>query len=489
MRHFNWSNDVKHSKILAQPIGSIARAARSDLRGLVLMGALGASGAAFAQTAATDDSLTWHGITLYGVVDIGLQYDDHGAPFSDYHPAGSADLVQKYSRQSVFGATPSNLSQSKIGLKGAEPLVGDWQAVFKLETYFNPQSGDLSDAQKSQVLNNGVAVGSQTMNLNSSVAGQVFQTSYLGLSSPVYGTVTFGRQTTPLTDAMTKADPNGGSQAFSLIGLSGTYMGGGDTEDKRVDNSLKYTVSVADMMRIAAMFKFNNSNGANNTLRQLDIGGDFAGLSVDAVYSKVNDAISNATLSATQVTDLPTQPLTVGLPAGAFAVTNSLSGTISDNTAYALVGTYTISTLKFFLGYEHIQYANPTHPINPGFTDIGGYNEAYTNNDAYPVDKVLQVYWAGAKYTVIPNLDLTLAYYGYHQNAYGTGADAGCTTNAHGSCSGYFESFSFDGVYTINKHFDVYAGAIYSAVYNGVAAGYEYQRNNINPTIGVRFTF
>jgi len=30
---------------------------------------------------------------------------------------------------------------------------------------------------------------------------------------------------------------------------------------------------------------------------------------------------------------------------------------------------------------------------------------------------------------------------------------------------------------------------MYSAVYDGVANGYLYQRNNINPTIGVRFKF
>src|ERR1700733_306797 len=52
----------------------------------------------YAQNAAPppkdDDSLTYHGITLYGIVDIGLQFQTHGAPISDYYPAGSADIVQ-----------------------------------------------------------------------------------------------------------------------------------------------------------------------------------------------------------------------------------------------------------------------------------------------------------------------------------------------------------------------------------------------------------
>ena len=29
-----------------------------------------------------DDSLTWHGITLYGVIDLGVQFDTHSAPFT-----------------------------------------------------------------------------------------------------------------------------------------------------------------------------------------------------------------------------------------------------------------------------------------------------------------------------------------------------------------------------------------------------------------------
>jgi len=50
-----------------------------------------------------DDSLTWHGITLYGVVDIGLQYDTHSAPFTPYRPAASGNIVRQNSRQSVTG--------------------------------------------------------------------------------------------------------------------------------------------------------------------------------------------------------------------------------------------------------------------------------------------------------------------------------------------------------------------------------------------------
>ncbi len=427
-----------------------------------------------------NDSLTWNGITLYGLIDIGLQYDTHSAPFSDYHPAGSSNIVQKYSRQSAFGATPSNMGQSRIGLQGDEPIVGDWSAVFRVETFFNPQSGEISDAEKSMVLNNGKSAAQQGVNLDSSVAGQAFETLYAGVSSKTYGSFTFGRQLTLLGDGINKYDPNYGSQAFSLIGMSGTYAGGGDTEDKRVDNSLKYYGTYMGLVHFGAMYKFNNSNGGANSLTQADIGAEYAGASLDAYYAKAKSAISLSPLSATQVGELPTL---------GYAISNSLSGTISDNTTFSVMGFYKFDPFKFLFGYEHIKYANPANPLSAGFIDIGGYNVAFVNNNAFPNAKVLDVYWAGVRYTVIPHLDLTGAYYGYHQNAYGTGANAGCSTNVSGTCSGDYIDFSFDADYQLTKRFDVYAGAMYSGVRGGAANGYLYERTNINPTIGVRFKF
>jgi predicted porin len=136
----------------------------------------------------------------------------------------------------------------------------------------------------------------------------------------------------------------------------------------------------------------------------------------------------------------------------------------------------------------HIKYANPGNPLSAGFDDIGGYVLAFVTNDAYDEAKTVQVYWTGARCTVTSSLELTAAYYGYRQNAYGTGKQAGCSTSAHGTCSGSLEAFSFDADYHFNPHFDAYAGAMYSGVHDGAAAGYV-NSTNINPTIGVRYKF
>jgi predicted porin len=472
---------------------------KTSLTTAMLAAAVAAAGVAQAQTA-PDDSLTWHGITLYGIVDIGLQYENHGAPFGEYHPASSENIINKNGRQSVTGATSSNLSQSRVGLQGLEPIAGDWSAVFKLETFFNPSTGQISDALRDDTRNNGRGINAQSTDIDSSVAGQTFQTAYAGVSSKTFGTLTFGRQLTLLGDGVNKYDPNYGSQAFSLIGMSGTYAGGGDTEDKRTSSTLKYLVSFADVGRFGALYKFNNSNGGTDTAFQVDVGADFAGASIDAYYSKFKDAITVSSLSAAQVTDLPTQGVTLGLPANYFSVNNSLAATISDNTTFSLMGSYKVSVFKFLAGYEHIKYSNPSETLTPaplngvGFDNIGGYKLAYVNNAAFPEDKILSVYWAGIRYTALPGLDLVGAFYGYHQNTYGTAANnAKCGTtvapNTPATCSGHFDAFSFDAVYAFTKRFDGYAGAMYSAVYDGVANGYTQQRNNINPTIGVRFKF
>ena len=450
----------------------------------VLLGAVTAAVPALAQQKTGpgitgDDSLTWHGITLYGVVDIGLQYDTHSAPFTPYRPSASGNIVRNNSRQSVTGLTPSNMGQSRVGLQGIEALNDDWSAIFQIETFFNPQSGEVANSLQSLTTNNGRTTATQSVGVDGSSAGQAFQTAWVGFKSPRFGTITFGRQATFMLDGMIKYDPNYNASAFGLLGASNTYSGAGSQENNRLDSTAKYFVSFADVVHLGALYKFNGSNGSANTTLQANLGGEYAGASVDAYYSKENSAITATSLTAAQV---------AGLPALGYSVSNSLAATISDNTAYALMASYKFDPFKFFAGYEHIKYANPNTPLSAGYNDIGGYVLAFVTNTAYNNDKTVEVWWTGVRYTVIPNLDLTAAYYGYNQNAYGTGKQAACSTNAHSTCSGNFEAFSFDADYRFNKHFDAYLGAMYSGVKDGVASGYIYT-TNINPTVGVRYKF
>jgi predicted porin len=328
-------------------------------------------------------------------------------------------------------------------------------------------------------VNNGKSLTTQSIGVDGSSAGQAFQTAYAGLKSPLFGTLTFGRQLTLLSEGTIKYDPNYNATAFGLLGASNTYSGAGTSEGNRLDSMLKYSISFEDLVHAAALYKFNGSTGGANTAVQANVGAAYAGLSIDAYYSKLNGAVTASSLTAPQVTDLAKL---------GYSVTNSLAGTISDDTTYSLMGRYDFDPLKFFAGYMNIKYTNPKDPLSVGFNDIGGYVLAFVTNNAYNNSKTVQVYWTGIRYAVIDNLELTAAYYGYRQNAYGTGTQAGCSTSAHSTCSGSFEAFSFDADYHFNQHFDAYAGAMYSGVSDGAASGYIYS-TNINPTIGVRYKF
>jgi predicted porin len=425
-----------------------------------------------------DVSLTWHGITLYGVIDAGIQYDTHSAPFTPYRPAASGNIVRSNDYESPVGVTPSNMGQSRVGLQGTEHLVSDLSAVFQVESFFNPQSGQIADSLRSLSENNGKAVDQQNIGVDGSSAGQAFQTAFVGVQSTHFGALTFGRQVTLMSEGMIQYDPNFLATAFGVLGGSNTYAGAGSSETNRLDDTVQYLVKY-DAVHFGALYKFNESDGSASTAYQADFGGTFAGASLDAYYSKINDSITGSALTAPQV---------AALPAAGYSPSNSLAATVADVTSYAFMGSYHLDPVKFFAGYQHLKYNDPSTPLSAGYSDIGGYVLAVVTNNAYLEPKMVRVYWTGVRYTVLPGLDLTAAYYGVYQNAYGTKTLAGCTTTAHSQCSGNLQGISFDADYRFNVHFDAYVGAMYSAVHDGMASGYLYSAD-INPTIGVRFRF
>jgi predicted porin len=198
----------------------------------------------------------------------------------------------------------------------------------------------------------------------------------------------------------------------------------------------------------------------------------------------VKDAVGAASLSAAQVTDLPTL---------GYSVTNSVAGTISDNQTYSIMAMYDFGAPKLFAGYEHIQYANPRTPLEAGYVDEGGYILAFVNvqsggTSTFVKDKDVSIYWVGAKYAFTPRFDLTAAYYGLKQSSYATGANTGCSTNKAGNCSGTENVYSLLADLRLSKRFDAYAGAMYSAVSGGLSNGFLNTHTAV-PTIGVRFKF
>jgi predicted porin len=440
----------------------------------------------------TDDGVCWRGVCVYGNFDMGVGYQNHGAPLNNQSTVGVNYLISKQSNGSYFGVAPNALTSSFIGLRGKQEIADGLYAVFNLQAGFSPESGTNSNGIGSIVQNNGLGLAAQNSFADSSKAGQMFNNAaYAGISSPIWGTFTYGRQSALTSDAVVNYDPMGNSNAFSVIGFQGATGGGGDTENRIYDNSFEYRVNVGPVRLAVETQLRNGGNSGTGNAFEGDVGFDYLGFSFDALGSKIDDAISASTLSAAQVTAINA----AGLPQGL----GPISATISDNTAFMLVAKYTIGQFKLFGGYEHINFANPNNPLAAGAFIEGGYTAGVVNNTNFTTDKVLQVFWIGGKYAATRDLDLTLAYYHEEQNSFivgnGSNPTGSCNTAVSSGCSGQLDAVSFVADWRFAKHFDSYAGIMWSQVSNGLANGFLLATPGVNkvstyaPTVGMRYQF
>ncbi len=453
-----------------------------------------------AAAARADDSVSLNGITFYGTIDVGIAYDTHGVPNSPIGSVSSYSLIQKQSNHANFGVTENGLSQSKLGVKGAEDLGDGWTGLFKLEAGISPAGGSLTDGLKSLTNNNGYTVvgasahptaynGYNTAGADSSQSGQLFsRAAYVGISNDKFGTLTFGRQTTLETDMIGAYDPLYASYAYALIGFSGTASGSGSTEDARWNNAIKYLYSYGPA-RIAGMYSPSGTVSARNDAGEgADIGFDYAGLSIDGVYTHKKDEVSASPLTAATVATL----ITPGGANAGLSESNTLNGSVFDVTAYSAAAKYKLDQLTLLAGFEYIEERNPSSPLVNGVADIGGYT-LIVNNDSLPAHKDLTYLWAGARYNVTTKLEVAGGYYFLHQNNYsGTNAAdlKACSegNSLAGTCNGDEHVASVMVDYHFTKKFDIYGGVMYSHVVGSQENGFVHN-NNIAPSAGVRYSF
>jgi len=149
------------------------------------------------------------GVTLYGVVDVPIEYASNMAGTG----GGAANLVRM--------ASGGGLSGSRWGLRGVEDLGGGRQALFVLENGFGPDTGAVQQG------------------------GRLFgRQAFVGLSDASYGKLTFGRQYTAIFDALANFAPTRYATlwepAILQVGLNA-----------RSDNTVKYTGAFGGLTAIA----------------------------------------------------------------------------------------------------------------------------------------------------------------------------------------------------------------------------------------------
>jgi predicted porin len=474
------------------------------------------AGGAVASLAAGDGPLTFHGITLFGTVDAGLGWFSHGLTQSPYLYAMPA-IINKNANHSYFGMVPNGLSQTSVGIKGTEELLPGLSGVFMASTGINPQSGQLASGAASLMAINGT-IGRPTINNgDASRAGQAFNDQlYVGLSSKDFGQLTFGRHRSFAIEMAGAYDPAGGSYSLSYIGYTGTPLAGfGATEDARWDDSLKYRVEYGPV-HFGAMYKFVNGNGGSNVgnaytgattyvvnyathndAYQFNLGGKYGGFEADAVFGQFHQATQLSPLSAAQLAGASTFTNNFGAAQTTLGNNNgnTLVGTISDTTGAAIGAKYTWNQWKFFAGYSHVLYQNPTNSVGIGASaNQGGVIMSTVNNHPYANNpKTLQTFWTGFTYAYDAKTIIGFAYNHALQNTYTTVANTPSCSNPQQSlrnsaCSGNLDTVSLYVDYHFTKRFDIYAGMMVSNVSNGLASGYAYP-TNFAPLAGARYTF
>lgn len=467
-----------------------------------------------------DCSLTWHGITLYGAYDIGVGWVSHGLPENGVNYEGES-LVNRNGRSAQFLIAPNNLSQTGLGIRIKEEVLEDWFVLGNASTGINPQSGQLANMAATNTLNAGLPRASYSYAGDGARAGQAINDEfYGGASSTYYGSLTFGRQRSLGTDTMLAYDPAGGAYSFSFIGYNGLMAGGGDTQDTRWDDAIKYRVAYGPV-HFGAMYKFVDGSGGcysaaaawsaatctpeapHNSAYGFDFGGEYAHFSADVVVQRINQAISvvNPLLGPTS----PTQPYQSTLDSintnpingnNLIATNNTEYGIVTDNTAIMLAAKYAWDPLKFFLGYEHIRQTNPANPLGVGASAQGGYLLSGVEDNNLDSPKIVQVVWSGVKYALDSKTDVTLSWYLELQNDFRVPSTCSVTAGFRSSCAGNLNEVSLYADHRFTNRFDVYAGIAYSAVSGGLAIAIPhkpgvpyYADDNLAPTIGGRFRF
>jgi predicted porin len=169
--------------------------------------------------AASTAAVAQSSVTLYGIVDTGIEYVSHANAAGDH----------VFRMPGVTGELPS-----RWGLRGAEDLGGGYSAVFTLENGFNTRGGDLGQG------------------------GRLFgRQAFVGVKSP-YGTVAFGRQYTMTYLALMGADIIG-PDIYGLGSLD-AYV-----PNARADNSVTY-IGTYKGVTLGASYSFGrDSTGTGNS--------------------------------------------------------------------------------------------------------------------------------------------------------------------------------------------------------------------------------
>jgi predicted porin len=182
------------------------------MKSMIRSAAAGLCLSAFSLAPSVSSAADTTSVTLYGLVDSGIQYVNHG-------PDGGS---------SSLDVASGNLTGSRWGMRGTEDLGGGLSTIFALESGFDNSNG--------QSLQGGRLFGRQ---------------AYVGLSDRTWGALMLGRQNTLVIDWVNNYNP------FDNSNFGGKIVDPAFSD--RMDNAAKYVKRLGGVTLGAAY-----SSGWNN---------------------------------------------------------------------------------------------------------------------------------------------------------------------------------------------------------------------------------
>jgi predicted porin len=350
-------------------------------------------------------------VTLYGIVDDSISYQ-----------SSQTSLGSTKGGRSNIKMLSGIWAGSRFGLKGSEDLGGGTKTIFQLESGFNAASG-----------------GQQYTN------AMFGRQAWVGLTNPVYGTFTAGRQYTSYYTLLSPYSPT-----TWLTGAFGAHPGDLDELDTiyRANNSLVYTSPKMFGFTASGSYSFAGVPGSVNqgsTWSGAILNGPFG---LAAGITRINNSTAGGgAFGADSTTNSAGQ-------SGVSAITNGYQ-TAQAQQRIAVTGGYTFTqTLDISFSYSNVQYI-------PGI------------NSSFKTTAIFNTGGAVLHWKALPLVDLA-AGYSYTR-----------ATKANGiTSSAQYQQFNLSEYYSLSKRTGLYALQAYQRA-NGKTLGTSGASSIINATATV----
>jgi predicted porin len=295
-------------------------------------------------------------VTLYGVVDNGIGYQSSQTTLGS--TTGGRSAVKMLN--GVWGG-------SRFGMKGSEDLGGGLKAVFQLEEGVN------------------TATGAQA------TTGLAFnRLAFVGMSHPVYGTLTLGRQYTPYYNLLSPYGPSP-----KLTGYYGAHPGDLDSLDTvyRANNEIIYTTPTIAGLTFSGSYALGGVPGSFNAGSTWSTALQYAHgpFGIAAGYQRFNNsAVGGGAWGASSTAS------NAGAEPGVSAInlgyqTAQAQQRFAVTTAYAINSAWDISG-----SYSNVQY-------------IAGNKSAFTNTAIFNTEGVVLHFKPGVAWDLAAGYSYTRA--------------------------------------------------------------------------------